>query len=198
SKQMIKFISGITKESIIDLEATIKTVPTKVTSCSQQDVECSIQKIFVVSAAKSQLPILVEDAARPENAESGPAITVNQDMRLDYRFLDLRTPANQAIYRLESRITNLFRQILLEIGFEEIHTPKMISAASEGGANVFEMPYFGKKAYLAQSPQLYKQMAIASDFDKVFTVGSGKLLLLSLLLREYDLVSCEILTFLKI
>ncbi|KAG8035649.1 hypothetical protein G9C98_001077 [Cotesia typhae] len=172
SKQMIKFISGITKESIIDVEATIKTVPTKVTSCSQQDVECSIQKIFVVSAAKSQLPILVEDAARPENAESGPAITVNQDMRLDYRFLDLRTPANQAIYRLESRITNLFRQILLEIGFEEIHTPKMISAASEGGANVFEMPYFGKKAYLAQSPQLYKQMAIASDFDKVFTVGS--------------------------
>lgn len=56
----------------------------------------------------------------------------------------------------------------------EIHTPKIISAASEGGANVFTVSYFKGSAYLAQSPQLYKQMAIAADFDKVFTVGAGK------------------------
>lgn len=60
-------------------------------------------------------------------------------------------------------------------GFVEIHTPKIISAASEGGANVFTVSYFKGSAYLAQSPQLYKQMAIAADFDKVFTVGAGKL-----------------------
>lgn len=60
-------------------------------------------------------------------------------------------------------------------GFVEIHTPKIISAASEGGANVFTVSYFKGAAYLAQSPQLYKQMAIAADFDKVFTIGAGKL-----------------------
>lgn len=58
-------------------------------------------------------------------------------------------------------------------GFIEIHTPKIISAASEGGANVFTVSYFKNSAYLAQSPQLYKQMAIAADFGKVFTVGAG-------------------------
>lgn len=64
-------------------------------------------------------------------------------------------------------------------GFVEIHTPKIISAASEGGANVFTVSYFKGSAYLAQSPQLYKQMAIAADFDRVFTVGAGKLCSLS-------------------
>lgn len=59
-------------------------------------------------------------------------------------------------------------------GFVEIHTPKIINAASEGGANVFTVSYFKGSAYLAQSPQLYKQMAIAGDFDKVFTIGAGK------------------------
>lgn len=58
-------------------------------------------------------------------------------------------------------------------GFVEIHTPKIINAASEGGANVFTVSYFKTSAYLAQSPQFYKQMAIAADFDKVFTVGAG-------------------------
>jgi aspartyl-tRNA synthetase len=58
-------------------------------------------------------------------------------------------------------------------GFVEIHTPKIIPAASAGGANVFTVSYFKGSAYLAQSPQLYKQMAIAADFDKVFTIGAG-------------------------
>ncbi|VVD02733.1 unnamed protein product [Leptidea sinapis] len=86
--------------------------------------------------------------------------------------LDLRTPANQAIFRLEAGVCRLFRDILTERAFVEIHTPKIISAASEGGANVFTVSYFKSSAYLAQSPQLYKQMAIAADFDKVFTVGA--------------------------
>lgn len=97
---------------------------------------------------------------------------MNQDTRLDNRVLDLRTPANQAIFRLEAGVCKLFRDILTQKGFVEIHTPKIISAASEGGANVFTVSYFKDSAYLAQSPQLYKQMAIAADFDKVFTVGA--------------------------
>ncbi|KAK2578619.1 hypothetical protein KPH14_010756 [Odynerus spinipes] len=174
SKQMIKFISNITKESIIDVEATVKTVPSIIESCTQKGVEVHIQKIFVVSAAKPQLPLQIEDAARPvnESDDTGLNIKVNQDTRLDNRILDLRTPANQAIFRVEAGVCKLFRDILTKKGFVEIHTPKIISAASEGGANVFTVSYFKGNAYLAQSPQLYKQMAIAADFDKVFTVGA--------------------------
>ncbi|XP_017299434.1 aspartate--tRNA ligase, cytoplasmic [Diaphorina citri] len=72
----------------------------------------------------------------------------------------------------KNKVIGLFREILTDQGFVEIHTPKIISAASEGGANVFTVSYFKNNAYLAQSPQLYKQMAIAADFDKVFTVGA--------------------------
>ncbi|XP_015608905.1 aspartate--tRNA ligase, cytoplasmic [Cephus cinctus] len=174
SKQMVKFCSNITKESIIDVEAIIKTVPKKIESCSQKDIELHVEQIFVVSAAKSQLPLQIEDASRPvtESDENSLNIRVNQDTRLDNRVLDLRTPANQAIFRVEAGVCKLFRDILTKKGFVEIHTPKIISAASEGGANVFTVSYFKGFAYLAQSPQLYKQMAIAADFDKVFTVGA--------------------------
>ncbi|GAB1865763.1 Aspartate--tRNA ligase, cytoplasmic [Camponotus japonicus] len=174
SKQMIKFISNITKESIIDVKAIVKTVPSKIESCSQEDVEVHIEEVFVISAAKPQLPLQIEDAARPisEADETALNIRVNQDTRLDNRVLDLRTPANQAIFRVEAAVCKLFRDILTKKGFVEIHTPKIISAASEGGANVFTVSYFKNNAYLAQSPQLYKQMAIAADFDKVFTVGA--------------------------
>ncbi|RLU23601.1 hypothetical protein DMN91_003806 [Ooceraea biroi] len=174
SKQMIKFISNITKESIIDVKATVKSVPSEIESCSQRNVEVHLEEVFVVSAAKPQLPLQIEDAARPvgEADETALNIRVNQDTRLDNRVLDLRTPANQAIFRVEAGVCKLFRDILTKKGFVEIHTPKIISAASEGGANVFTVSYFKGNAYLAQSPQLYKQMAIAADFDKVFTVGA--------------------------
>ncbi|KAG7210404.1 hypothetical protein KM043_011936 [Ampulex compressa] len=174
SKQMIKFISNITKESIVDVEAIVKRVPSLIESCTQKDVEVHIEKAFVISAAKPQLPLQIEDASRPvaESDDSGLNIKVNQDTRLDNRVLDLRTPANQAIFRVEAAVCKLFRDILTDKGFVEIHTPKIISAASEGGANVFTVSYFKGNAYLAQSPQLYKQMAIAADFDKVFTVGA--------------------------
>lgn len=128
----------------------------------------------MVSQAKSQLPLQIEDASRPEKKDDPDSlnIRVNQDTRLDNRVLDLRTPANQAIFRLEAGVCKLFRDIFTSKGFVEIHTPKIISAASEGGANVFTVSYFKESAYLAQSPQLYKQMAIAGDFDRVFTVGA--------------------------
>ncbi|GBP49226.1 Aspartate--tRNA ligase, cytoplasmic [Eumeta japonica] len=174
SKHMVKFVGNISKESIVDVEATVVKTAAPVESCTQKDVELHVLQLFVVSAAKSQLPLLVEDAARPEKSDDPEAlkIRVNQDTRLDNRVLDLRTPANQAIFRLEAGVCRLFREILTQKGFVEIHTPKIIPAASEGGANVFTVSYFKGAAYLAQSPQLYKQMAIAADFDKVFTVGA--------------------------
>ena len=129
----------------------------------------------MVSQSEPQLPIQIEDASRRVDESSSKdtlTVTVNQDQRLDNRIIDLRTATNQAIYRIEAGICQLFREKLANQGFVEIHTPKIISAASEGGANVFTVSYFKSKAYLAQSPQLYKQMAIAADFGKVFTTGA--------------------------
>ncbi|XP_045117848.1 aspartate--tRNA ligase, cytoplasmic-like [Portunus trituberculatus] len=172
SKQMVKFVCNITKESIIDVEGKIVATDQKVESCSIQDVELHATKVFVVSASLPRLPLQIEDAMRPEDDDpEGLQIKVNQDTRLDNRILDLRTPTNQAIFRLEGGVCHLFREALRAQNFVEVMTPKLISAASEGGANVFGMRYFDKDAFLAQSPQLYKQMAIAGDFGKVFTIG---------------------------
>lgn len=171
SKAMVRFASNITKESIVDVEGVVSTVPQKIESCTQQDVELQIEQIFVISQAEPRLPLQIDDAARADDDESqGPM--VNQDTRLDNRILDLRTATNQAIFRLEGGVVQLFREALMKCDFVEVHTPKIISAASEGGANVFEVTYFKTSAYLAQSPQLYKQMAICSDFDRVFTIGA--------------------------
>merc|ERR1719192_2309516 len=172
SKQMIKFISHISNESIVDVEAVVKKVDEKIEGCTQQDVELHVTQVWVVSASDPQLPLQIEDASRKlTDEDEGNFARVNQDTRLDNRVLDLRTPTNQAIFRLEAGVCQLFRDTLAKKGFVEIHTPKIISAASEGGANVFKVSYFKGSAFLAQSPQLYKQMAIAADFDKVFTVG---------------------------
>lgn len=96
---------------------------------------------------------------------------VDQSTRLDNRVIDLRTTANQAIFNIQSGVVNLFRDFLNSKGFNEIHSPKLIAAASEGGAEVFEVKYFNRKAYLAQSPQFYKQMAISADFERVYEIG---------------------------
>uniref|UniRef100_A0AAG5D9I5 Aspartate--tRNA ligase, cytoplasmic n=1 Tax=Anopheles atroparvus TaxID=41427 RepID=A0AAG5D9I5_ANOAO len=174
SKQMVKFSGSIPRESIIDLKAKVIPVEQRIESCTEQTLELHVLELFLLSAAKAQLPLQIEDASRSEKSDDPEAlkIRVNQDTRLDNRVLDLRTPANQAIFRLEAVVCRLFRDVLTAQGFTEIHTPKIISAASEGGANVFTVSYFKDSAYLAQSPQLYKQMAIAADFDKVFTVGA--------------------------
>jgi aspartyl-tRNA synthetase len=86
--------------------------------------------------------------------------------------VDTRTPANQAIFRIQSGVCQLFREFFISKGFVEIHTPKLIGGASEGGANVFNLKYFDSPACLAQSPQLYKQMVSAcGGFDRVFEIG---------------------------
>jgi len=92
-------------------------------------------------------------------------------VRLDYRVIDIRTPANHAIYTVSSAFCSTFRKYLTQDGFIEIHTPKLLGTASEGGSEVFEVKYFDRKAYLAQSPQLFKQMAIVGDFGRVFEIG---------------------------
>ena len=93
------------------------------------------------------------------------------DLRLDYRWIDLRSEKNTLIFQVQTLIAKCLRETLLEKGFMEIHSPKLIGAASESGADVFELTYFDRKAYLAQSPQFYKQMAMAAGFERIFEVG---------------------------
>lgn len=93
------------------------------------------------------------------------------DQRIDYRWIDLRTDENQLMLKAQTCMVNAMRQFLLDQKFIEIHTPKLIGAASESGADVFEVKYFDRNAYLAQSPQFYKQMAMASGLERIFEVG---------------------------
>lgn len=93
------------------------------------------------------------------------------DSRMDYRWIDLRREGNQLMLKMQTVLTGAMREFLLDRHFVEIHTPKLIAAASESGSDVFEVKYFDTKAYLAQSPQFYKQMAMAAGLDRIFETG---------------------------
>lgn len=176
SKKMLNYLKTLTVESIVDLEGRI-VGDANVKSCSIQTIELNIERIHAVSKAQAQLPFLVEDAARSEaEVEASqntdrPFPRLGQELRLDHRWMDLRTPANNAIMRIQSAVCQLFRESLYSQGFMEIHTPKLIAGESESGAGVFTTDYFGMTACLAQSPQLYKQMAISADMERVFEIG---------------------------
>jgi len=93
------------------------------------------------------------------------------NLKMDYRWIDLRTDENTLIFKIQTYMVKAMRDFLTEKNFMEIHSPKLIGTASESGSDVFEVEYFDRKAYLAQSPQFYKQMAMAGGFDKIFEVG---------------------------
>lgn len=172
SKQMVKWAGSINLESIVLVHGVVKKVEEPIKSATVQDAEIAVTKIYTIQETPEQLPMLIEDAVRSDaEAEASGLPVVNLDTRLDSRVIDLRTPTNQAIFKIQSGICALFREFLSKKGFTEIHTPKIIGAPSEGGSNVFEITYFKGKAYLAQSPQTYKQQLIAADFEKVFEVA---------------------------
>ncbi len=93
------------------------------------------------------------------------------DHKMDYRWIDLRRDINHLMLEMQTTLTNAMREFLVERNFVEIHTPKLIAAASESGSDVFEVKYFDGKAYLAQSPQFYKQMAMAAGLERIFETG---------------------------
>lgn len=125
-------------------------------------VEIYPKQIIIESLAA---PLPIDREARKGHERS------SIDQRIDYRWIDLRTDANQLMFKAQTVMINAMREFLLARRFMEIHTPKLIGAASESGADVFEVKYFDRKAYLAQSPQFYKQMAMASGFERIFEVG---------------------------
>jgi nondiscriminating aspartyl-tRNA synthetase len=102
-----------------------------------------------------------------------PHARVQPDLekRMNWRFLDLRNPRNLLIFKVQTTAEMAMREHWVSSGFVEIHSPKLMGTASESGAELFSLEYFGKTAYLAQSPQFYKQMAISAGFDRVFEIG---------------------------
>ncbi|MCD0447863.1 aspartate--tRNA(Asn) ligase [Actinocorallia sp. API 0066] len=115
------------------------------------------ERVEILAAARAPLPI-------DEHT--------NLDQRMDWRFLDLRRPEQQLVFQVQTTAERAMREFAATEGFTELHTPKLMGTASESGAEVFEVGYFGRTAYLAQSPQFYKQMAIAGGIDRVFEIGS--------------------------
>ncbi|KAJ2453808.1 aspartate--tRNA ligase dps1 [Coemansia sp. RSA 2336] len=173
SKQMVKFAISIPTESIVTIVAQVAKPAVPVESCTVGDVELTVQKIFVTSEVKVPLPFSLEDASHSEeDYKRDPSLNrVGLDTRLNNRTVELRTVTNNAIFKIQAAVCQLFREYLIQQGATEIHTPKIISTASEGGSNVFQVSYFKGAAYLAQSPQLYKQACIVADFGKVFEIA---------------------------
>ena len=156
NKDLVEIVNNLSLESTVKITGVLKENP----KVKLNGMELIPTKIEVTSTSALELPINIHDLK---------AQLIDQ--RLDYRFLDLRNEYNGTIFKIQSDLVKALREELYAKDFREIHTPKLIGTASESGAEVFEIKYFDRKAYLAQSPQFYKQMALASGFDRVFEVG---------------------------
>ena len=148
-------INDLTRESVVEIEGTVKK-----NKESRWGIEVLIKKIKLISKSEVPLPI--------DNTEKGLTAL---DKRLDHRFLDTRNLKVQAIFKVRSKIVKLLTNFLDEQGFTNITTSKMTTIGVESGAELFEVDYFGKPVYLAQSPQVYKQMFMAGGFERVYEIG---------------------------
>lgn len=177
---MIDYIDNLTLETIVKIEGSLKLAPSPINQCDVHHHELAVEHIEIVSASNLNMQIQIKELNMQYMQPSPDTFfkktkkqTIENDIstRLNNRNLSLRSDRNFAIFNIKSIVNNTARKFLLERGFIEIQTPKIIGVASESGAQVFELKYFDKTAYLAQSPQLYKQMLINSDFGRVFEVG---------------------------
>ncbi|KAI9931512.1 hypothetical protein ASPWEDRAFT_49696 [Aspergillus wentii DTO 134E9] len=172
---MVHWAEHLRLGTIVRVRGTIQTPGVPVLGCTIHDVELAVDEIHVVVRREEPVPFSIYEAelrtAEEERVE-GRRSRIPDRTRLSNRLLDLRTPTSQSIFRIQSGLSNLFRTALDDQGFVEIHTPKLQGAATESGASVFEVNYFGRNAFLAQSPQLAKQMAIAADFGRVYEIGA--------------------------
>lgn len=156
NKDLVELVNNLTVESTIKVTGKIMESP----KVKLNGMELIPDNIEVTSTNLDELPFNYKDLS-----------TVNLDTRLDYRYIDLRSDKNILMFQVQSTLVRYMREYLYNNKFTEIHTPKIIGAASESGSEVFEIKYFDRSAYLAQSPQFYKQMALASGFDRVFEVA---------------------------
>jgi nondiscriminating aspartyl-tRNA synthetase len=149
-------MSTLTPESVVSLTGLVQK-----SDKARAGFEVIPSAGIVLNTAATPLPFALWD----EKIDTGI------DTRLDHRFLDLRHPRTKAIFTIRNRVLEAGVAHLRAAGFSEIHTSNILGASSEGGTDTYKFDYFGRKAFLAQSPQLYKQMLMASGLDKVFEVG---------------------------
>ena len=156
NQALVTIVEEITLESTIKVTGVIKEAP----SVKMGGKEIIPSQIEVTSKSCNELPF---DFNKKDNSL--------RETRLDYRFLDLRRKENNILFKGATILEHSLREYCIQNNFIEIHSPKISGAAAESGAETFSLDYFGKTAYLSQSPQFYKQMAMASGFDKVFEIG---------------------------
>ncbi|RLG86109.1 MAG: aspartate--tRNA(Asn) ligase [Thermoprotei archaeon] len=154
SEELMELFKELTLESVVQVEGVVKRDPR-----APRGVEISPTKIRVLNESKAPLPLDV----------SGK-VPADIDTRLRERVLDLRRAEMRAVFRIMNTALDTIRRYLRSLRFVEVFTPKIIAAATEGGANLFPVVYFGREAFLAQSPQLYKEL-LAAAFERVFEIG---------------------------
>lgn len=156
NKELVQIVDNLTLESTVMVSGKLLESP----KVKLNGMELIPNNIELTSSSLSELPI---DIKNKDNTL--------RETRLDYRFLDLRREDNNLFFKCETLFEHALRQYCIDNNFIEIHSPKIAAGAAESGAEVFKIDYFGQTACLSQSPQFYKQMAMASNFDKVFEIG---------------------------
>lgn len=148
-------VKDLTPESVISVRGVLEKNANVSGGC-----ELIAKAVEILNRAEAPLPLDVTQKVRADF-----------DTRMDSRFMDLRNPRNTAIFRIRSEMLRIVRDFLLARGFTEVHTPKIIATATEGGTELFSVKYFEKECYLSQSPQLYKEILMSSGFDRVFEIA---------------------------
>jgi nondiscriminating aspartyl-tRNA synthetase len=154
--KLAELISSLNVETALTITGTVIENPI----VKLNGLEVQLEALVV--EGPSEAPLALDPFA-----EALPAI----NHRLDWRYLDLRRPENLLIFQVQTTVEMAMREYWIQNGFIEIHSPKLMGSPSESGAELFELPYFDRKAYLAQSPQFFKQMAMAAGFERVFEIG---------------------------
>ena len=155
SKDLFELVASISRESVVLVTGTVKE-----SREARAGFEILPDKIVLLNKAEAPLPLGVIDK-----------VGADLDTRLNNRFLDLRKEEVRAIFQIEAKAIEGIRRFLISEGFVEVSTPKIVAAGAEGGSTLFPIKYFDSNAYLAQSPQLYKQNLMATGLDRVFEIA---------------------------
>jgi len=162
-ENLMEKTKDLTLESVVEIKGIVKKANVKA-DFTRKDLEIEVKNIVILNKAET-LPILVNE----KSSKSG--VKTELPTRLDFRSLDVRKRNVRAIFKIQSTIINSFREFFFEKDFIEIQPPGIIATSTEGGTDLFKIDYFGKKAYLAQSPQLYKQF-MAISLEKIFSTSA--------------------------
>ncbi len=155
NEELFKSLTSLSRESVIVVEGKVQE-----NKEAKLGFEILPSQFEVLSEAATPLPLGVADK-----------VGADLDTRLDNRFMDLRKPEHNAIFKVRSALLEGIRGYFSKEKFIEVHTPKIVAAGAEGGSTLFPIQYFGTDAYLAQSPQLYKQMLMATGFERIYEIA---------------------------